>query len=364
MGDPVADDTIFRIYSMTKPVTGVALLSLYEQGHFQLERPDPPVPARAAPTSRCASATTRTASAAWSIPARPVSVRDVLMHTSGFGYEALLGGRRAPLGAPAPGPEAGAGGDPAVSGFLRPSTFSLAALIGRLAERPLHFHPGTRWLYSVSTDVCAAWSRCISGRPFDEYLHADHLRARWAWTTPASPCPTTRSTASPPSTGATGGKELVLADDPLRATTAPRRSCCRAAAGLVSTTADYLRFCQMLLNGGELDGVRILGRKTVELMAQNHLPGGVALADVARGYGEVGFNGMGFGLTVAVSQGPVATGVVGSAGSYSWGGAASTAFWIDPIEDLVAIFMVQFLPSGTFDFRNQLQTLVYAALTD
>jgi CubicO group peptidase (beta-lactamase class C family) len=112
--------------------------------------------------------------------------------------------------------------------------------------------------------------------------------------------------------------------------------------------------------------VRILSRKTVELMSSNHLPGGGSLADVALpgGYGEVGFGGMGFGLTVAVSQGPVATQGVGSVGEYMWGGAASTLFWIDPVEDLVAIFMTQLIPSGTFNFRGQLKQLVYAAIAD
>jgi CubicO group peptidase (beta-lactamase class C family) len=127
-----------------------------------------------------------------------------------------------------------------------------------------------------------------------------------------------------------------------------------------------MRFCQMLVNGGELDGKRILGRKTVELMASNHLPGDGELSQfaLAGGYGEVGFAGMGFGLTVAVSKGPVATAVVGSPGEYMWGGAASTAFWIDPTEDLFAIFMTQLIPSGTFNFRSQLKTIVYGAIAD
>jgi CubicO group peptidase (beta-lactamase class C family) len=136
--------------------------------------------------------------------------------------------------------------------------------------------------------------------------------------------------------------------------------------GLVSTASDYLRFCQMLLNGGELDGVRILGRKTVELMASNHLPGEGDLSSVALpgGYGEVGFAGMGFGLTVAVAKAPTATQVIGSPGEYMWGGAASTIFWVDPVEDLTVVFMTQLLPSGTFNFRSQLKTLVYPAIID
>jgi CubicO group peptidase (beta-lactamase class C family) len=122
----------------------------------------------------------------------------------------------------------------------------------------------------------------------------------------------------------------------------------------------------MLVGGGEVDGVRILGRKTVDLMRANHLPGGGDLRQFALpgGYGEVGFEGMGFGLTVAVSKGPVATQGVGSTGEYMWGGFASTAFWVDPVEDVSVVFMTQLVPSGTFDFRGQLKSLVYGAMVD
>jgi CubicO group peptidase (beta-lactamase class C family) len=358
---PVADDTIFRIFSMSKPVTGVALLSLYEQGHFQLNDPIHrflPELADLKVRERDDNGEPRLVD-----PHRPVSVRDVLMHTSGFGYDALLGPGSILTDAPAGRAGAETDDGASVSGFLRPSTFSLADLIGRLAERPLHFHPGTRWLYSVSTDVCSRLVEVISGQPFDEYLRTTLFEPLGMHDTGFS-VPDDKIDRFAAMYRRGRGKVLTLAEDPYSSRFRTPPAMLSGGGGLVSTTADYLRFCQMLLNGGELDGVRILGRKTVEAMTLNHLPGGVALSEVARGYGEVGFNGMGFGLTVAVSQGPAATGVVGSAGSYSWGGAASTIFWIDPIEDLITVFMVQFLPSGTFDFRSQLQTLVYAALTD
>jgi CubicO group peptidase (beta-lactamase class C family) len=122
----------------------------------------------------------------------------------------------------------------------------------------------------------------------------------------------------------------------------------------------------MLLGGGELDGRRVLGPKTVELMTLNHLPGGGEMSEFALpgSYGEVGFDGMGFGLTMAVNAGPVASGVIGSKGEYSWGGAASTIFWVDPAEDLIVVFMTQLLPSGTFNFRGQLKALIYPAIVD
>jgi CubicO group peptidase (beta-lactamase class C family) len=161
-------------------------------------------------------------------------------------------------------------------------------------------------------------------------------------------------------------KRLVLIDDPERSGFRRMPTFLSGGGGLVSTIDDYLRFTQMLANGGELDGVRVLGRKTVELMSTNHLPDNGELRDFAvpGAYGEVGFEGTGFGLTVAVDLGPARSQVIGSAGDYMWGGWASTIFWIDPTEDLVVVFMTQFAPSGTFNFRNQLKSLVYPAIID
>jgi CubicO group peptidase (beta-lactamase class C family) len=137
------------------------------------------------------------------------------------------------------------------------------------------------------------------------------------------------------------------------------------AGGLVSTTHDYTAFCQMLLNGGQLDGRRVLGRKTLELMTENHLPGGATLQDMAMGgFGEAGFEGVGFGLGFAVGQGPAATTFAGSKGDFYWGGAASTAFWVDPVEDLFVVFMTQLFPSAAYPFRAQLRALVNQAIDD
>jgi CubicO group peptidase (beta-lactamase class C family) len=133
----------------------------------------------------------------------------------------------------------------------------------------------------------------------------------------------------------------------------------------VSTLGDYLRFCTMLLNKGELDGVRILGRKTVEYMTTNHLPGGRDMDQMAeRAFSETSYEGIGFGLGFAVTLDPAANGTVGSAGSYSWGGAASTGFWIDPVEELIVVVLTQLIPSSTYPMRSELQSLVYSALVD
>jgi CubicO group peptidase (beta-lactamase class C family) len=348
---PVADDTIWRLYSMTKPVTGVALLTLYEQAHLKLSDPVArfiPELAGVQVQERLDDGTRRRVD-----PARPMSVRDALMHMTGIGYGPP--GARLQLDA--------IGRQPPGAGLGKGAT--LQALMERLGEEPLRFHPGTRWLYSWSTDVCARLVEAVSGQRFDDYLRTTIFEPLGMVDTGFSVREGEGSRLAA-LYGRDAGKQLVLLDDPADSRLLRPMTFHSGGGGLVGTTADYLRFCQMLLNGGELDGVRVLGRKTVELMASNHLPGDGDLRAFALpgGYGEVGFDGMGFGLTVAVSKGPVATQGLGSAGEYLWGGAASTAFWIDPAEDLVAVFMTQLIPSGTFDFRGQLKALVYSSIVD
>lgn len=347
---PVAEDTIWRIYSMTKPITGVALMSLYERGTFQLTDPvtrfipqwkDMKVAERAEDGSR------RLVD-----PRRPINVRDCLMHMSGLGY----GRDNADLNLEAQ------------DGRLRPpsSRFdSLADMVDRQATWPLRFEPGTRWLYSFGTDVCARLVEIISGQNFDDYLE-EQIFSPLAMTDTSFHVPDSEVGRFAAMYGRNARKELVLVDDPATSTYRTPPKFLSGGGGLVSTIGDYLRFCQMLLGGGELEGRRVLGPKTVQLMTINHLPGGGTLTDFALpgGYGEVGFDGMGFGLTMAVSQGPAATGVIGSPGEFMWGGAASTIFWVDPVEELIVVFMTQLLPSGTFNFRGQLKSLVYPAIVE
>ncbi|HZU75060.1 MAG TPA: serine hydrolase domain-containing protein, partial [Acidimicrobiales bacterium] len=242
---------------------------------------------------------------------------------------------------------------------------TLETFVETLADKPLLFHPGTRWFYSVSTDICGRLVEIISGQRFDDYLRTtifEPLGMRdTGFTVPDESID--RFAANYRRNQA---KELVLSDDPQASTYRTPRSFLSGGGGLVSTTEDYLRFTTMLLNGGELDGTRILGRKTVELMSLNHLPGGGELREFATQgtYGETGFEGVGFGLTMAVGLGPVENQAIGSAGEYYWGGAASTIFWIDPAESLVVVLMTQLMPSGTFNFRGQLKSLVYPAIVD
>jgi CubicO group peptidase (beta-lactamase class C family) len=342
-GKPVADDTIWRLYSMTKPITGVALMTLYEHGMFQLSDPVH----RFIPEWRGLKVREGDALVE---PHRLVTVRDVMMHMAGIGY----GPGNADL-------------DPGIlgSGSWLERFESLEAMTLELAGAPLRFHPGTHWLYSLGTDVCARLVEILSGQRFDRYLQ-EALFGPLGMADTGFVVPDDKIDRFAAGYRRNSRKEVKLLDDPERSAYRRERTFLSGGGGLVSTAADYLRFTQMLLNGGELDGVRILGRKTVELMTSNHLPGGGELRSFALpgGYGEVGFDGMGFGLTMAVTRGPVETQVIGSPGEYMWGGAASTIFWVDPREELIVIFMTQLIPSGTFNFRGQLKTIVYPAIVD
>lgn len=347
---PVTEDTIWRLYSMTKPITGVALMTLFERGHFQLNDPVD----RFIPEWRGLMVAERAADGSKQLvpPARPMTIRHALMHMGGLGW-----GTEGPL--------TGTRFLKAMDDLRGGTGGTLQSMVEFLADQPLEFHPGERWLYGISTDVCAKLVEAISGMAFDEYLRREvfgplqmHDTAFFVGDEDAD-----RFAAS---YGRTHEKKLRLIDDPAGGRYRRPPTFLSGGGGLVGTTEDYLRFTRMLLNGGELDGVRILGRKTVELMTLNHLPNNRELSAYAvpGGYGEVGFDGAGFGLTMAVGLGPVATGAIGSAGDFYWGGAASTIFWVDPAEDLIVIFMTQLVPSGSFNFRGQLRSIVYPAIVD
>jgi len=335
-GRPVPGDAIWRIFSMTKPITSVALMQLYERGLFQLNDPVE----RYIPSWRGLKVHGQ------DDPGRPMTVRHLLMHTAG-----LTSGMNADNPVGKLYQEAG----------LPSRDFDLEEMARRLSDLPLLFEPGARWHYSLATDVCGYLVEVLSGRPFDEFLREEIFEPLGMVDT-AFHVDASKLDRVPVNYRRTEDKSLEpivsrnLAEPPTLKS---------GAGGLLSTTADYLRFCRMLLQGGTLDGARILGPKTVALMRQNHLPGGVDLASMALGaFGETQFPGVGFGLGFAVSQGPVQAGLIGSPGEFYWGGAASTIFWIDPVEELIVIFMTQLMPSGTFNFRGQLHALIYPAITD
>ena len=345
-GRPMTDDAIFRIYSMTKPITSVALMMLWEQGRFQLNDPIANVipewrEMRVYVSGEGETMETRE-------PARPMTFRHLLSHTGGLSY----GMTDHPV-------------DRAYGGaqVIRGRGETLRTFVERLAHVPLMYDPGDRWMYSYSTDACGYLVEAISGEPFDQYLQEAIFDPLGMVDTAffVKPEKAHRLAAN---YARQSDKTMVLLDDPASSTYLREPTFISGGGGLTSTTADYLRFAEMLRGGGELDGARIIGSRTLQLMTKNHLPGGANLASMAIGlFSETKYEGTGFGLGFATTIDQIAAGLP-CEGEFFWGGAASTYFWIDPKEDLVAIFMTQLMPSTTFDFRGQLKDIVYSAIVD
>jgi CubicO group peptidase (beta-lactamase class C family) len=345
---PMRDDAIFRIYSMSKPVTSVALMMLYERGLFSLTDPVH----RFIPQWKNLSVF-----AGGSYPLfqtrpceRPMNIRDLLMHTSGLTYGFMNASnvdyayRKMQVQNARPG-------------------YTLRDMIDELAGLPLEFSPGQEWNYSVATDVLGYLVEVLSGQTLDEFFRKEIFEPLGMVDTGFSiePGKVERFTACY-QRGL--DKQVQLQDDP-QASAYVERTFFSGGGGLLSTVADYHRFCRLLANGGELDGVRLLGPRTVDFMTMNHLPGGTDLSDLARGsFSETSYEGIGFGLGFGIKVDPTRNGSMGSVGEYFWGGAASTVFWIDPQEELIMVFMTQLMPSGIFNFRGQLQSLIYPALLD
>lgn len=341
-GTPMEEDTIFRIYSMSKAITGVAVMILNEENRFFLNEPvskylpelgglEVAVEEKDPDTGESTITT---------VPSeRDMSIRDLLRHTSGVTYG---GGKVAKFYR-----EAGVGD----------RDITIAQMVERLGKAPLSFEPGTAWEYGLSIDVLGRLVEVASGMGFDEFLEERIFgplgMKDTAFYVPVQKHPRLVTLYSPDGEGKIRLSTSAAQDSYL---TAPVRL--SGGGGLVSTAMDYLRFCQMLLNNGELDGVRILGRKAVELMRTNHL------GDIEKRGGLIGREGVGFGLTFAVTLDPGRAGSLGSAGEYSWGGAAGTRFWIDPEEELVGVFMVNILPHTALTYGTEFHLLTYQAIVD
>ena len=342
---PVWRDTVFRIYSMTKPITSVALMMLYEEGRFQLDDPvSKYIPAWEGLEVFADGDEQKYTTVP---PERPMTVKDVLSHTSGLTYGFMNGH---PVDALYRSREVGEG--------------DLQALIDALAGLPLQFSPGTRWNYGYSTDVCGYLVQVLSDRDLDAFV-AERITEPLGMRDSGFQVPE----ASLPRFAAcyeyTGPDAYRLQDDPResRYRNAPERL--SGGGGMVSTIDDYHRFARMLLGKGELEGTRLLGRKTVEYMTCNHMPGNCDLAAMGQPvFSETPYDGIGFGLGFSVVIDPAAAGVLDSPGEFAWGGAASTYFWVDPVEELIVVFMTQLLPSSSYPIRRELKTLAYSALVD
>jgi len=343
-GRPMRSDDYFRLWSMTKPVTSVALLTLYEQGKFRLTDPLAKyIPGFA--KARVLAGVDAMGQPSYEDPKRPITIQDVMRHTAGLTY--------------------GYFGDTPVDAAYRKAGVdyekqdSVQSLSEAMAAMPLLYQPGTRWVYSFSHEVQARLVEIFSGMRFDAYCRKaifeplgmkdtffgipEERRARFAQSYSQGPdgklavTALSRLLATAPGSGH---------DDYDHFTQHPF-----GGAGLASTPLDYLRFAQMLLNGGELDGHRVLGRKTVELMSTNALPEGLTIGEPGEGYG----------LGVGVTTSPALAGHLGSAGSFGWGGIASTRVVIDPKEDLVALLFTQYVPSD-YGFIDPSMALIYQAL--
>jgi CubicO group peptidase (beta-lactamase class C family) len=350
-GTPWEPDTIARMYSMTKPVTSVAAMMLYEEGAFQLKDPVADyIPAFADTEVFRSGSIVRPITEP---QVEPMLIWHLLTHTSGLTY--------------------GFHNSHAVDAIYRQAGFEwgyppgedLEQICSRWAALPLVFQPGSSWNYSVATDVLGRLVEVVSGMTLDEFVRTRiteplKMSETEFWVDPDQTDRLASLYVPSPKTGAAVDPPAGMGAYPTS-----RPAMISGGGGLYGTAADYLRFSHMLLNRGELDGARLLGSRTIEYMTQNHLPGDVDLEAYGQStFAETSFDGVGFGLGFSVMMDPVANEVLSSPGEFAWGGAASTAFWVDPLEEIVAVFLTQLLPSSTHPIRPQLKQLVYQSLVD
>ena len=358
-GKPMREDAIFRIYSMTKPITAVALMMLVEEGLIGLDDDvHSHIPAWKNLGVYASGTPSLLADAPPSFMTRPVQrpmkVIDLATHTSGLTYGFMMrtavdaAYRRAKI-------------------VDRQTQGGLSEMIEQLAQIPLDFSPGTAWNYSVAIDVLGYLVEKLSGMRFGEFLRTRLFEplgmSDTAFDVPSDKTERFTSCYQPEAKGS----GLKLQDDARESTYATPPRLELGGGGLVSTAHDYLRFCRMMLHGGTLDGVQILSPKTVALFSLNYLPDGREIADMALPgmFSESGYAGVGFSLGCGVNVNVAKTRLPGSLGEYFWGGAAATAFWIDPKEELTVVFMTQVMGSPTrLTLRRDLRTLVYSAMTE
>ena len=345
LGRPMTDDAIFRIYSMTKPITSIALMQLYEQGLFQLNDPVH----RVIPAWRDQKVYVRGEGEHMELktPETPMTFRHLLSHTAGLSY--------------------GATNHPVDRRYRaervrREQGETLASFVDKLARVPLHFTPGERWLYSYATDVCGHLVEALSGQPLDEYF-AEHIFQPLGMEDTAFHVDPEKQSRFAANYERGPDKSLKLLDDPEKSAYLAKPDFFSGGGGLTGTSADYLKFCEMLRCHGRSGDERVIGSRTLDLMTRNHLTRGDLSSMAVGAFSETAYEGVGFGLGFAVTLDAVASGAMG-AGDYYWGGAASTIFWVDPKEDLLVIFMTQLMPSNTFNFRGQLKNIIYSAMED
>jgi CubicO group peptidase (beta-lactamase class C family) len=336
---PMSHDSIFRIYSMTKPIASVALMMLYEESLFNLTDPvSQYIPAFKEVKVWGAGGVLET-------PLRPIIVQDLLRHTAGLSYGGYAESQ-----------------SPVDKLYDEADIFNrnitVEEMTNHIASLPLMYHPGTKWHYSVATDVVGRLVEVLSGKSLADFMQEKIFDPLGMIDTAFHIEPSKLSRFCT-LYGKTPDSDFGVLDLPNTSEYLPPVALHSGGGGLVSTTEDYLKFAQCILNKGELDGVRLLGPKTVELMTCNHLQS--ALLPIAY-EGKKPMLGIGFGLGFGVLLDVAQAGIMGSVGDYGWGGYAETYFWIDPQEDLIAIMMTQYLPSQSYPIREEFRTAVYQAL--
>ncbi len=342
-GRPYGPDTLVRIYSMTKPLTSVALMMLYEEALVHLDDPVSAfIPEFAdvevlVPGARRIDQTEALAD--------PLTLHHLLTHRAGLTYQFQ--------------DDVLAKSYAADKVDFWPQAGGLAATVARLARQPLLFQPGTRWNYSVATDVIGRIVEVVSGQTLDRFFQQRILDPLGMADTHFAVPEEKLSRLGPCYMLSPEGKFQVFPTD----FAAGRVDTLSGGGGLVSTGRDYLRFAEMLRSGGALDGERPIGPRTLKLMTANHLPGDLASMGPAT-WCETSFSGVGFGLGFAVNLSPARSLLSASPGDFSWGGMASTYFWVDPIEDMSVAFLTQLLPSSTWPNRKELRALVYQSIVD
>ena len=340
---PMDEQSVLRIYSMTKPLTSVAIMMLYEQGLLQL---DDPVSA----VLPCfADMRVFAGEGRGPVPTeRAVTYRDLLTHTSGLTYGFMNA-------TPVDALYREHGVD------FQTSDATLGEVVEKAAGLPLLAQPGTAWNYSIATDVLGHLVALHSGQAIDAFLTEHVLNPlgmhETGFVVTAQQRPRFAANYAP----GRDGRATVVDDPATSRYLEPRLA--SGGGGLVSTIGDYMRFCRLMLGGGALEGTRLLGRKTVALMMSNHLGGDMAAMGQAR-FSESNYEGIGFGLGFSVMLDPARAQILGTPGECAWGGAASTAFWIDPAEDMAVVLFTQLTPSSTYPIRRELRVLTYAAIVD
>ena len=350
-GLKLADDTIFRIYSMTKPLTSVALMMLVEEGKIALDDPVHRYIPEWKTLGVFAAGTHRTGFQTTPVK-RPMLVVDLLRHTAGLTYGFQLR------------TNVDAAYRAAKIGEIEKAG-TLDDMIANLAKLPLEFSPGDKWNYSVATDVVGYLVGKVAGEPFEAFLQRRILDPLGMTDTGFNVAEGQGHRFAACYQPTREGK-LELQDDPATSSYLQPASFISGGGGLVSTAVDYMKFALAMLAGGKTaSGERLISRKTLDLMTANHLPGGVDLPALSVSlFSEAQYEGVGFGLGFATSTRASKTLMPGSDGDYFWGGAASTFFWCDPVEDLAVVFMTQLIPSSTYPVRREVRTIVYAALDD